>query len=195
MNQLTPLLTRIAGLYAAENREGDNQAARALLAAAPTEITLPEHPAGPLEAALHSLLETDPHPLSALVGGALPWLSWAYSEMGGRIRSEISSGMMQTELVGPDGLFPLDDLRVGLWVQSAGLNYVTRAHLAEETFVILGGGALWNTHDGPAAFQGVGAMIHHPSLTPHSDHTTDSSLLAAWRWSGDVSVDQYTLKG
>ena len=195
MNQLSPLLTAMAGLYAAENREGGHQAARALLAAALIEADLPEQPAGPLAEDLHLLLATDPHPLSALVRGALPWLVWIYSEMGGRIRQTIASGMMQTELVGPDGIFPHDGVRVGLWLQSAGLDYVTRAHAAEETFVILGGHALWSMNHGPAVRQEAGAVIHHPSLTPHSDCTTNDPLLAAWRWSGDISIEQYALKG
>ena len=102
---------------------------------------------------------------------------------------------MQTELVGPDGIFLSEKTRVGLWVQTANLNYTTRTHAAEETFVILGGKAIWQAGDNAPLEEGIGTVIHHPSNTPHSNCTTNSPLLAAWRWSGDISIEQYTLKG
>lgn len=194
-NPLSPLLYALAGLYASENRPGGTEAALALIAAALQPADLVPALPGPLDSDLQAILTDDPHPFSALVRDATPWLPWVFSELNGRIRAEIAHGMMQTELVGPDGIFPHSDIRVGLWLQSANLDYVTRAHAAEETFFILGGGALWQAGDAAPAWLGAGAIIHHPSQTPHSDCTRESPLLAAWRWTGDIAVEGYTLKG
>ncbi|MCB1366581.1 MAG: hypothetical protein KDK00_02350 [Rhodobacteraceae bacterium] len=194
-NPLSPLLLALAGLYASENRPGGAVAAQALIAAALQPAALVPARPGPLDDELQAILAGDPHPISALVRDATPWLPWVFSELSGRIRPDIAHGMMQTELVGPDGIFPHDQVRVGLWLQSANLDYVTRAHAAEETFFILGGGAIWQAGNAAPAWQGVGALIHHPSLTPHSDCTRESPLLAAWRWTGDIAVEGYTLTG
>jgi hypothetical protein len=194
-NPLSLLLTALAGLYAAENRAGGTQAARALLQASTRTDPIEKSQPGPLDAQLHALLEDDPHPLSSLIRAATPWLAWGFSDLGGRIRDSIASGMMQTELLGPDGLIPNVALRVGLWVQAPQLDYPTRVHAAEETFVILGGDACWRAAGSSEIAKGVGEMIHHPSLTPHSDRTTENALLAAWRWSGDIAIEQYSLKG
>ncbi|NOX72244.1 MAG: hypothetical protein GXP03_01000, partial [Alphaproteobacteria bacterium] len=63
-NQLSPLLHALAGLYAAENRQGGDLAARALLAAAGVKRDLPASGAAPLDAVLAQCLTDDPHPLS-----------------------------------------------------------------------------------------------------------------------------------
>jgi len=194
-NPLSPLLTALAGLYAGENRPGGASAAHALLDAASEKIRLPERPPGPLNGDLMTSLAGEQHPLSSLIQQAAPWLHWIYSEMGGRIRSDIANGMMQSELVGPDGIFPHSATRVGLWVQSSDLDYTTRTHAAEETFFILGGHAIWRKGNDTPLEKNSGARVHHPSMTPHSNCTTNAPLLAAWRWSGDISIEQYTLTG
>jgi len=194
-NQLSPLLTALADLFATENRPGGDENARALRACAALATDLPRTGPGPLAAHLHTALSGDPHPISPLVRQAAPWLVWTYSELGGRIRSDIARGMMQVELLGPDGMFPDRNVRAGLWVQSPNLAYTTRHHAAEETFFILGGHAIWQAGDAPEHRQGVGAQIHHASMVAHADCTQNAPLLAAWRWSGAVSIEQYTFKG
>ncbi len=194
-NQLSPLLHTLAGLYAAENRRGGDLAARALLAAANKKCNLQPAGPAPLASALAQCLADDPHPLSGLIRAAGSWIKWGGSDLGDRIKDSIAKKMMLVELVGPDGMFPSDAVRVGLWLQAAGVDYTTRSHAAEETFIILGGHAIWQSGENPAKTRGCGAMIHHPSNLPHCDCTTDAPLLAAWRWSGDIAIEQYTLKG
>ncbi len=194
-NNLSPLLSALAELFASENRPGGTEAAATLRDCAALSTQLPEAPAGPLDHHLTKMLAGDPHALSPLIRDAEPWLVWIFSELKGRIRSEIASGMMQCELAGPDGIFKRPNIRVGLWVQAPDLNYTTRSHAAEETFFILGGSAIWKAGDAPEIEAGCGEIVHHPSFTPHSDCTQNTPLLAAWRWSGDISIEQYTLKG
>ena len=195
MNALSPLMIALAGLYAAENRPGGMQSARGLLAAAAEPGKLTTQPKGPLDAAFQQTLMGDPHPLTPLIRQAAPYLKWVYSELGGRIRAEIAQGMMQAELIGPGALFDSDTLSIGLFVQSAQLDYVARAHAAEETFFMLGGEGLWTAEDRAEHREQAGAQIHHPSMMLHSSRTANMPLLATWRWSGDISVEQYTLKG
>jgi hypothetical protein len=194
-NALSPLLMMLAGLYAAENRPGALQAAEALIDAAVTPRSLRKQANGPLDAIFHETLDTSQHPASAVIRAAAPYLPWVFSALGGRIRDEIARGMMQSDLIGPEGLFENHTVTVGLFVQSAGLNYVTRSHAAEETFIILGGHGLWTMGNDAPRDEGPGAYIHHPSFMPHASQTAKMPLLAAWRWSGDISVEQYALKG
>ncbi len=103
--------------------------------------------------------------------------------------------MATAELIGPDGLFYHPSVRVGLFMQSAGLDYVMRRHVAEETFIMLGGSDYWSC-DGSAPVRAeTGAMLHHPSNAPHGSRTDDEPLIAAWRWTGDIGWDGYELIG
>ena len=195
LNPLTPLLTGLAGLFAAENRVGGMQSARALLDAAARPVALAHQTTPPLGGALAQCLAGDPHPLTPLIRQAAPYLKWVFSQLDGRIRDEIALGMMQAELIGPGALFESDAVSIGLFVQSPDLDYVTRQHAAEESFFMLGGLGLWTAGDGPEHAETAGAQIHHPSMMPHASRTAKMPLLAAWRWTGDISVEQYTLKG
>lgn len=194
-NTLSPLLSALGGLFAAENRPGGMQTAQAYFECASQTQDLPQTPVGPLDTHLIASLANDPHPIAPLIRAAEPWLVWVFSELGGRIRKDVSSGMMQAELIGPDGIFRHDHVRTGLWLQAPDLAYTTRHHPAEETFFILGGHADWQASDTPQHRAGIGAQIFHPSHVPHSDCTTNAPLLAAWRWTGDISIEQYTFKG
>ena len=190
---LDTLLTALAGIYAAEGCPGGDAAAAALLAARgkarPAPVPIPN------AAALAAALAQSRHPLAPLLREVAERLTWVPSELDGRIRADISTRMMQAELVGPDGMVFAPDVRVGLWMMEAGLAYPERAHAAEETFHILSGHALWSADDGAFARRGEGATIHHPSMVPHANTTTDAPMLAAWRWSGEIGFADYTLKG
>jgi mannose-6-phosphate isomerase-like protein (cupin superfamily) len=195
VNPLSPLLTALAGLFAAENRPGSLAAARALLAAAKTNTPLKEAAPPAMAAALETTLAESPHPLAPLIRDAARYLYWQDCGLNGRIRDTLASNMMMAEILAPDGLFPANDLRAGLWLQRPQLTYPTRSHPAEETFVILGGQAIWQMGDGAQYSAGCGEMVFHPSHIKHSTRTKDVALLAAWRWSGDISFERYSLKG
>lgn len=195
MNPISPLLTALAGLFAAENRPGADQAARRALKAAHSDSRPARAPEPPLAGILESTLANTPHPLAPLIGAASPYIPWVPSGHGGRIRQDIAARMMTAELVGPDGAFYAPDIRLGLWLQGPGVDYVTRSHAAEESFAILAGRAVWTRGTGPEYTAGCGDMIHHPSHIDHSSRTKETPMLAAWRWSGDISFEAYSLKG
>lgn len=195
------LLFGLARLYETEPRPGGKEAAQALTGCAEklrAQPALPEAPADPFAGfatACAGLLAETFLPIIPLINAALPAIRWVFAGLDdGRIRPEIARRMLTAELIGPDGLVFHPGVRVGLFMQDAGLDYVTRSHAAEECFVMLSGEGFWSTHDLPATACSAGEVIFHPSMTPHRSETRARPLLAAWRWSGDIGWDSYALK-
>jgi len=190
------VLADLADLFDAENRIGGHETAQELRAICSKVHTplLPAHQI--LTDTIKTALSINPLPVAAKIAKVMPLIDWHSSGMvDGRVRPEISNHMATAELVGPDGMIYSEHLRVGLFVQSANLNYVTREHAAEETFIMLGGSAYWQVEDEPPTLCKTGDMIYHPSNIPHATVTKDEPFIAAWRWTGDIKYDQYTLTG
>lgn len=99
------------------------------------------------------------------------------------------------ELVGPKGAFASEDVRLGLYFQSAGTVYPSHHHAAEELYLVLSGTAEWQKDDAPFARVAPGTLIHHLSFQPHATTTLDEPMLAMWAWLGDISPDSYTVDG
>lgn len=190
------LVAALGTLYSAEGRAGADAASIAARNSQDQEINPHTRINDELLGQCATILQDEQYPLSQLLARCLPLLNWYCAGLeDGRIRPEIAQNMLTSELIGPTGLFYNDTVRMGLFIQSANLNYVTRSHLAEETFVMLAGSGNWSTNDGPANRQIAGDFIHHPSDMPHACYTEATPLIAAWRWSGDIGWDSYALKG
>ncbi len=190
------VLADLADLFDGEDHIGGHEAARELRAITKRVHTplLPAHQV--LTKTIQSALSISPLPIAAKIAKAMPLIDWHSSGMvDGRIRSEISDHMATAELVGPDGMIYSEHLRVGLFVQSANLDYVTREHAAEESFIMLGGSAYWHSSASPPRLCKTGDIIFHPSNTSHASVTKDEPFIAAWRWTGDIGYDTYTLTG
>jgi hypothetical protein len=192
---LRNLFSELADLYAAEGRPGGDAAATALRQTAheiPANVAKrPTH----YDAVLRATLALNPQPIATAIRDAIPFIHWGGSDMReDRIPEAMANQMPMCELVGPDGMFPNTNIRVGLWMQQANLKYGPRRHAAEETFLILAGSALWSMADEPPSKHGPGAARHHPSNILHTSITTTEPVFAAWRWSGDIGFDQYQLK-
>jgi hypothetical protein len=190
------VLADLADLFDAENHIGGHEAAQALRV-----ITGKVHtPLSPAHQVLSTTIETalslNPLPIAEKINKVMPLIDWHHSGMSdGRIRPEISDHMATAELIGPDGMIFCETVRVGLFAQSANLDYVTRKHAAEESFVMIGGSAYWHADDTTPRLCKSGDMIYHSSNTPHSSVTRDEPFIAAWRWTGDIGYDLYTLTG
>lgn len=194
LEALSQVYSELSLLYAQEGRPDGDEAA-AILAEASRSVSLPAAPTEPpLKQALVAVLQESPLPVASHILSALPLLEWHYSSVGGRIRQDVSVGMMSIQLVGPEGPVVHETIKIGLFFQGANVNYTTRSHSAEETFIMLAGQGLWQSGDNPAQELGVGAVIHHPSYMPHASQTVDKSLVAAYRWSGDTSPESYVMK-
>lgn len=190
------LLGAFADLFDAEQKQGGHDAAMALRTISGKSHT-PLPPAhNPLADMVDTALSIDPHPLAEKIASLKGLLDWHYSGLSdGRIRESIAKSMVTTELIGPDGMIYCEHLRVGLFAQSANVNYVTRIHAAEESFIMLGGAADWQRGDEPARSCTAGDIIHHPSNMPHVSVTHDSPCVAVWRWTGDIAYGEYSLTG
>ena len=99
--------------------------------------------------------------------------------------------MLVCELLGPTGMVKDARFRVGLYMQELGFLYPTRTHMADETYILLGGSSYWGTYDNIPVKHETGAIIHHPSMIPHHNLTKTKPMIATWRWSGDISFDTY----
>ena len=190
------VLADLADLFDAENRIGGHEVAQELRAICGKVHTplLPAHQV--LTETIQTALTINPLPVAAKISKLMPLIDWHHSGLADvRIRPELASNMATAELVGPDGMIFSEHLRVGLFVQAANVNYVTRDHAAEETLIVLGGNGYVQAEGEQPILRKTGDMIHHPSHVPHASITKADPFVAAWRWTGDIGYDKYTLTG
>ncbi len=189
------LLSVFADLFAAEGNSGGDETARSLRDAMskrlePAGDTVEEHPA------LTKLLQESEDVVVRMVAAARPLIVWRHSGYDdGRIDPKIGLSMQTAYLIGPDAPIRVPGIKAGLFFQAPAVAYTRRSHAAEETFVILAGGAEWQRGDEPRRWLGAGVHVHHPSYVPHASHTFAKPLLCAWRWTGDIGLGSYRLEG
>ena len=194
--QFMSLLRLLSTLFADEPREGAHQAVAAV-----DEILSHSFDVAPCNSPANAdicreALGIRPHPDAPTIVAALPFVNWHnFGLEDGRIRPEIAREMLTAEILGPTGMVFHPNVRIGLFMQSANVDYVTRIHAAEETFVMLSGTGYWAQNGEEPVQRRAGDIIHHPSNMSHSTVTKNEPLIAAWRWGGDISIDEYFLKG
>lgn len=190
------LLTMLAGLYAAEGSTGGDEAVVALQTALDDfPENLPE-PYNYLPGMAEAALALDPHPLAGIVAAALPTIRWFHVvDSMASIGAEMGAKMLVSELVGPNGMIYYETARVGLFVQCPHLDYVTRTHSAEETYIILGGAGYWSNGGNIPELKKASDVVFHPSYIPHASRTGEQPTIATWRWSGDIRYEAYACAG
>jgi hypothetical protein len=195
-DNFTQMLRALEQVFSQENRPGGDETARALSEVAGNPFDLrPPHSLDITDNA-RDALRTGGHEAASAILASWPLIDWHHSGLeDGRIRPEIALSMATTELIGPNGMIFHPTVRAGLFMQIADLDYVTRTHPAEETFVMLGGAGYWTCNGSTPQRQTAGAYIHHPSNAPHTSVTKDDPVIAAWRWTGDIAYEGYTLTG
>ena len=190
---LSEFLYAVSDLYDAEGRSGGTMAADALRHHAST-ISDPQEWPNEFETPVLNALSVKDSPIVELAKHALPYMRWGGSDLrGDRLPKDLSNAMPFSELIGPNGLFFDKDVRIGLWMQSPNMVYGPRSHAAEETFYILSGKAHWWNEDDGERRIGKDEYVFHRSNIKHTSRTTESHVLAIWRWSGDVGFDKYHL--
>ena len=193
MEPLKKLYLALAEIFDSEGRKGGAQAAEALINAS-HKIKQPKKFANPFADEVNSSLNFQSHILNNLVSKASPYIKWGSSDLReGRIPDDLANRMPMAELVGPDGMFFNETVRVGLWLQNKGIVYGPRQHEAEETFFIFNGEASWETESSEPKIQGPNTYVFHPSNILHTSITSSSFVFTAWRWSGDIGFEKYTL--
>ena len=195
MEPLSALFLALADVYSEEGRFGGDQASIALRCAS-RKIDEPKQFNNGFSIEIQSALKFDDHTLTKLVLEASPFIKWGGAELRkDRMPEKLANKMPMCELVGPDGLYFDENVRVGLWLQTKGVTYGPRRHEAEETFYTVSGEAEWWTELTGADTKGVGTYVHHPSNVQHKSTTFDNHVLALWRWSGEIGFDKYALHG
>jgi len=190
------LLQWLGLLYAAEGRPGGDAAADALLSAAANMPARLPQPYNYMPGMAESALSHEPHGCADIVAAAIPLIRWFHvTDSLQSIGNDMGSKMLVAELLGPSGMVPHEEIRVGLFVQCPHLDYTTRTHSAEETYIILAGEAYWGTHENRPVRRGAGDIVFHPSFIPHRSRTYDRPTIAAWRWSGDIRYEAYACDG
>ena len=193
MEPLKQLYLSLSEIFNLEDRKGGKQAADALIDAS-HQIKEPKTFTNPFLDEVESSLNIQGHFLNSLVSKASPNIKWTSSDLReGRIPDDLANQMPMAELVGPDGIFFNDTVRVGLWLQNKDIVYGPRQHAAEETFFIFNGEASWTTELSESTIQGPNTYIYHPSNVLHTSITTYSFVFTAWRWSGDIGFEKYSL--
>ena len=102
---------------------------------------------------------------------------------------------VHVELIGPDGLVPSEDIRVGLYGIKPHTEYGIRTHPAEETFKMLAGEVYWQRGAASYTLHKPGSESYHPSMLPHATKTAEKAFMSIYVWRGDVSKDGYQYQG
>jgi len=193
MHPLSKLFLSLAEIYSAENRNGAKLAAKALIQAS-RNIDTPKFLENQFSKEVKFAINLNGHFLNKLLDEALPFIHWGGSDLReGRVPENLANQMPMCELIGPDGMYFEEDVRVGLWLQSKNIIYGPRQHEAEETFFIFEGEAEWWNEKTSNKIAGSGTYIFHPSNILHTSITKNQSILTTWRWSGEIGFDKYKL--
>ncbi|MEZ5760723.1 MAG: dimethylsulfonioproprionate lyase family protein [Paracoccaceae bacterium] len=183
------LLLTLSDIYMAEGREAAVRTAHALTTTPARTAFAPQRPCA-LDTMMRALLADAAHPAAEAILAAQELIPWGTNPVADRMSESAAAICAVTTLMGPEGPIPAPDLRLGLFYQRPNAYYALHNHDADETYVILAGGAIWTAGD-DTRHRGPGDYIHHPSLMPHAFRTGGEGLLALWRWSGDVNTHSY----
>jgi mannose-6-phosphate isomerase-like protein (cupin superfamily) len=132
----------------------------------------------------------DPTGASAIFRAFLPILAdlpWRYSYKPRADAPDIGQRMAWAELVGPIAPFSSHHVCLGITAMDANLCYPAHRHPAVETYLVLHGTANW-TAAGITRACPPGALILHPASIVHAMQATDTPLLAAYAWTGEIET-------
>jgi dimethylpropiothetin dethiomethylase len=188
------LLIAAAGEYRRHSSAIAGRLADALqaVAAAPCDATPATVPACRVLDGLLGPGRQDGHPLLLEVARVRHLLPWR-APVAGRIPEPTSSRLAVVEIVGPDGMIDHPGCRFGLFLQMADFFYPGHRHEAEELYLVLSGTAEWILEASDPARRPPGSFVHHRPWQVHAMNTTDEPLLAMWGWSGNISLDSYSM--
>ncbi|ABG33330.1 conserved hypothetical protein [Roseobacter denitrificans OCh 114] len=141
---------------------------------------------------LPELLSDPQSDLMSHLAGCRDDLHWRQAGFG-KLPEPAAQKLAVTELIGPNGMFPAPDIRIGLLIQTGGFHYPKHQHAAAELYLILKGTACWGIEDEPPGPRAPGDFVHHKSQQPHRIITSDEPLLALWGWVGDIDGASYSV--
>jgi hypothetical protein len=177
------LIAAAADSYAAAATPASTAAAHLLRSTSDESVDAqPKSISPPLAAVLASLPSG---PLRDALTLYSPCLNWTTGE------GELAGRLASAEIAGPDGLQSVDNLRVGLFLQSPQTFYPSHSHAAEELYLVLSGTPLWQKDTSPFTRIASGSAVHHLPYQRHAMKTDGDPLFAFWLWTGDLSFASY----
>jgi mannose-6-phosphate isomerase-like protein (cupin superfamily) len=186
----TALTDSLASLIEHEPQVEGRLTAAALRTTPPIRAFGPEPPCA-LDGAIRACLSTSPNPVAQAILAAQDLIPWGVNPVAANMTAQAAGLIAVSTLMGPEGPIPSATFRLGLVYMVAQGYYPLHNHDADETYVLLAGGADWTAGD-DRRFRGAGDMVHHPSLMPHAFRTGAEGFVALWRWSGDINTHSYT---
>lgn len=145
----------------------------------------------PACAVLPAMLDDPQDELTRLLAVCAADLHWRRAGFG-KLPEDAQDQLAVVELIGPDGMFPNHELRVGLLIQRKGFHYPWHRHAAEEVYLVLKGTALWAVDHSALCPRAPGSIIRHGSLQPHTILTQEDPICALWGWVGDIAGSSYS---
>ncbi len=189
---LTPLFDALCDILSPEYNIEANTIK--ILQAVDGDIDLPEQTA-PLDQPFIDVIDgPDAHPVCQLFK-TIPF-NWTPPQTSkDPLYQQHSTFKAHVELVGPTGLVPSSEIRLGIYGMRAHSEYGIRTHPAEEMYVMLAGNALWKRDDAPYERLYTGERSYHPSMMPHATKTDASAFMSIYIWDGDLSTEKYQYIG
>lgn len=111
----------------------------------------------------------------------------------GKLPDDARHQLAVAELIGPDGMFHNQDIRIGLLIQREEFHYPWHRHAAQEVYLVLKGTALWAVDDMRPSPRAPGSIILHASHQPHTMMTLKDPICALWGWVGDIAGSSYSV--
>ncbi|MDD9922612.1 MAG: dimethylsulfonioproprionate lyase family protein [Boseongicola sp.] len=170
-------------------------AAREMLLSAESEYVPPADSAPLPSEVLKAMSASDAHPVCRTIA-SIPFVWTPPTTSLDPLYVEHSKAKVHVELIGPGGLVPSDQIRLGLYGMLPNAEYGIRTHPAEEIYVMLAGQSFWIRGDAPYIPLGPGERSHHPSMLPHASKTEQCAFMSIYVWAGDdISTDNYRYDG
>lgn len=141
-----------------------------------------------------ALAAPDAHPIARTIEAVAGNLQWCDVDAMQKLDAT-RDRHAYAEIVGPQGMFPSDTIRFGLYLQSADTVYPDHHHAAVELYYVVSGTAEWRRGEEAFARKTPGTLIHHETMQPHATTTLSEPLVAMWIWIGDISADSYEVSG
>ena len=100
-----------------------------------------------------------------------------------------------TIIIGDGAVLPSDKVVSGFSLQAPDTYYPPHAHLAEESYWIIGGNADWRVDANPWFAVAAGDSVYHKPQARHAMQTNSHPLLTIWLWTSDLDSEVMIVRG
>lgn len=197
---MNPLIEAMAGIFTAAAASGGPLARPARFALetvdwagklsepAPQSYPVVDHhletacaTAGPQGSAAHQASRA----LSA-ASGRINWFAYPEERWTAPDLAAFMPNFAATVIIGEGGLLPADKISAGFSLQGPDTYYPPHAHLAEESYWIIGGDGDWKVDMKPWFAVRPGDSVYHKSCARHAMQTNEAPLLTVWLWTSHL---------